>query len=211
MSNDKIGRGSILVAAIAGVVVASMFGQVNAAGDGAAASQPASQPSETRADVVFSGGYETYGPDGGRPVVLIAAALKVPAEVFRATFKNVRPAGPGQEPQEAQVRQNKAVLMRGLSPYGVTDDRLNEVSNYYRYAGFKGEMWRNTPATAYARVKDGVVTGFVITNAGSGYSSVPTVAVKGMPGVKATVTLMYGTDFAKNGAIKEIVVMPAKK
>ena len=55
------------------------------------------------------------------------------------------------------------------------------------------------------------MTGITITNAGAGYSSVPTVSIKGMPGVKATVTLMYGTDFKKNGAIKEIVVTPAKE
>jgi hypothetical protein len=156
------------------------------------------------AAVTFSGGYETEGRDRGRPVILIAAALNVPADVFRETFTHVKPAGPGQEPQEAQVRLNKQALMAGLSPYGVTDDRLNEVSNYYRYNRSKGEMWRTTPATAYATIQNGVVTGFIVTNPGSGYSSPPSVSIPGMPGLKVTVTLSYDTDFKKNGAIKEI-------
>ena len=166
---------------------------------------PAVKVSGTAA-VTFTGGYETDGRDRGRPVILIAAALKVPADVFRETFTHVKPAGPGQQPEEAQVRLNKQALMQGLSPYGVTDDRLNEVSNYYRYNRSKGEMWRTTPATAYATIQNGVVTGFVITNAGSGYSSPPTVSVAGMPGVKATVTLVYDTDFKKNGSISKITL-----
>ncbi len=137
-------------------------------------------------------------------MVLIAAALNVPADVFRETFTHVKPAGPGQEPQEAQVRLNKQALMAGLSPYGVTDDRLNEVSNYYRSNRSKGEMWRTTPVIAYATIQNGMVTGFTITNPGSGYSSVPIVSVAGVPGLKATVTLAYDTDFKINGSIKEI-------
>src|SRR5205085_868897 len=129
---------------------------------------------ETRLPLTFSGGYETDRRDGGRPVVLIAAALKVPDEVFRETFTHVTPAR-GREPEEAQVRLNKQALMRGLGPYGVTDERLNEVSNYYRYNGSKGQMWRNAPAAGYATVRDGVVTGVVVTDGGAGYSSEPTV------------------------------------
>jgi len=160
--------------------------------------------------VTFIGGYETDPQDHGRPVVLIAAALNVPSEVFRKAFSNVKPAGPGQEPEPAQVRLNKQTVMRSLGPYGVTDDRLNEVSNFYRYSKSKGEMWRNTAAVAYATVHDGVVTGFTITNPGSGYSSPPKIAVAGMPDVAATATLSHGTDFKTNGSIKEISLDGAK-
>jgi hypothetical protein len=38
---------------------------------------------ETKVPVNFSGGHETDPRDHGRPVVLVAAALKVRPEVFR--------------------------------------------------------------------------------------------------------------------------------
>jgi hypothetical protein len=62
---------------------------------------------ETRVDVTFSGGHNTVGEDRGRPVVLIAAALNVPDQVFREAFKKVKPAPAGEQPQEAQVWLNK--------------------------------------------------------------------------------------------------------
>ena len=160
--------------------------------------------------VTFTGGYETDPRDHGRPVVLIAAALNVTSDVFRKAFSNVKPASGGREPEPAQVRLNKQTLMKSLSPYGVTDDRLNEVSNFYRYSAIRGQMWRNTPATAYATVHNGVVTGFTITNPGAGYSSAPKVSVAGMPDLSPTVTLLYGTDFKTNGSIKEITLAGGK-
>jgi hypothetical protein len=88
-------------------------------------------PDERPVRVILKTGHDTNRADHGRPVVLIAAALKVPDGVFRATFTQVHPAGPGSNgPTDAEARQNKAALMAGLSPYGVTDGRLNEVSNY---------------------------------------------------------------------------------
>jgi hypothetical protein len=164
------------------------------------------QGTETKVDVTFSGGHDTVGEDRGRPVVLIAAALNVPAQVFRDAFKNVKPAPAGEQPQEAQVRLNKQALMEALGPLGVTDDRLNEVSNYYRYRRSAGEMWRNTPAKAFATVQNGVVTGITITDAGSGYSSPPAVTIEGMANVSLTATLFFGTDLTKNGSIKEIKI-----
>jgi hypothetical protein len=165
-----------------------------------------SSPSQTgtRVPVVFTGGYETDPQDRGRPVVLVAAALGVPGEVFRAAFRSVRPAPAGQEPDPAQVRRNKEALMSALSPYGVTNERLDTVSNYYRYNGRRGEMWRHRDAAAYATVRDGKVIGFTITDPGSGYSSTPTVTLQGreQPTVRATV--VFGTDFEKNGSIKEL-------
>jgi hypothetical protein len=153
--------------------------------------------------VTFTGGYETDPRDGGRPIVLIAAALGVPSDVFRTAFSGVKPAR-GAEPEEGQVRKNKAALMKVLGPYGVDDDHLNTVSNYYRYASFKGEMWRNRPAVATAHVVNGVVKDFTIIDPGAGYSSTPQVSVAGVDNVNAEVTLSYGTDFKTNGSIKVI-------
>jgi hypothetical protein len=163
---------------------------------------------ESHVAVTFTGGYDTDPQDRGRPVVLIAAALKVPSEVFRKAFSNVKPAPAGQQPEPEQVRKNKQTLLESLGPYGVTNDRLDTVSNYYRYNRSKGEMWRTTPAAGYATVRNGVVTGFTITDPGSGYSSPPTVSIPGMTNVSLTTTLSFSTDLEKNGSIKEIKVNP---
>jgi hypothetical protein len=164
------------------------------------------KPAESKIPITFTGGHDTDPRDHGRPVALIAAALGVPDEVFRETFTHVTPASGGREPPPDQVRRNKEALMKGLSPYGVTNDRLDSVSNFYRYNGSRGQMWRNTPATAYAIVKDGVVTAITITDAGAGYSSEPRATIDGMNGTALKVTLMFGVDFKQNGSIKEITV-----
>src|SRR5580704_8879236 len=158
---------------------------------------------QTSVAITFTGGHDTFGPDRGRPVVLIAGALNVPPEVFRKIFSGVHPAGPGRGPTDEEARANKQVLMQGLAPCGVTDDRLNEVSNYYRYVRSRGEMWPVAPAVATATVEKGVVTKITITDPGSGYTTPPQVAVDGMPGVKLNVTLAFGPDFKKNGSVKE--------
>jgi hypothetical protein len=163
---------------------------------------------EAKVDLIFEGGHETVGADRGRPVILIAAALGVPDDVFRQAFTKVKPAPAGQQPDPAQVILNKQTLMSSLGPYGVTDDRLNIVSNYYRYRRSRGEMWRNTPATAYATIQNGVVTAITITKAGSGYSSPPKVSVSGLPGVHLAASVAYGTKLEENGSIKEIKVVP---
>ena len=120
-------------------------------------------PDITRVPVVFSGGHETVGVDRGRPVGLIAAALGVSPEVFREAFTHVHPAGPGSGgPTDAEARQNKAALMDALGKYGVTDQRLNEVSNYYRYPPGRGGLWKTKPAAANALVKNGAVIGYEI-------------------------------------------------
>ena len=174
----------------------------------AAPSVPRSAPkdAETHVPVTFTGGYETDRRDGGRPVVLIAAALGVPSTVFRQAFNNVTPAAGGREPEPGQVRRNKEALLRTLGPYGITNERLDTVSNYYRYNRSRGEMWRNTPATAYATVRNRVVTGFTITNPGSGYSSLPQVSLSGVANLKATATVSYSTDLNKNGTITALAL-----
>lgn len=157
--------------------------------------------------VVISGGFETNPVDKGRPVVLIAAVLGVPTEVFREAFSGVRPAGLDRGPTMEEAQTNKAALMKVLGPYGITNERLDEVSNYYRYNGSKGGLWPVTPAAATVEMTDGVITGVTITNPGSGYSSNPTITVMGPDGpITATATVAYGTDFATNGSIVAITL-----
>jgi hypothetical protein len=167
---------------------------------------PITVPANADVTVTITGGYETDPHDKGRPVILIAAALGVPADVFREAFSHVKPAGAGQEPDPEQVRLNKKALLDALGPYGVTNERLDEVSNYYRYSGSAGETWPRIPATATAIVENGVVTGFVITNPGSGYSSVPIVTVTSAGNVTAVATVSYTTDFNTNGSVTAITL-----
>jgi hypothetical protein len=158
--------------------------------------------------VVISGGFNTDPQDNGRPVVLIAAALGVPTEVFREAFRGVTPAGAGSGgPSAEQAQQNKTALLKVLGPYGITNERLDEVSNYYRYNNSKGEIWTRTQATATAKVVNGVVTGVTITNAGAGYSSNPSITITGPNGkVTATATLSFTKDLKTNGSISAITI-----
>jgi hypothetical protein len=172
--------------------------------------QSNSSSSTTRVPVVFSGGHETDPRDRGRPVVLIAAALGVPSNVFREAFSHVRPAPAGTRPDPEQVRRNKEALMDALEKYGVTNDRLDEVSNYYRYVRRRGELWKTRPAAAYALVKDGKVTSVMITNGGSGYSSPPTVTVHDVPGFEAEVKLAFSKQLNKNGSVASIKLVPER-
>ena len=121
--------------------------------------------------------------------------------MFREAFSGVRPARGGETPKPEQVRKNKAALLRVLAKYGVTNERLDEVSDYYRYNPRRGERWPTTPAKGYARIEKGKITGFVITHGGSGYSSPPRVSIQGMPGVTARARLVFGKDFKANGCI----------
>jgi hypothetical protein len=172
-----------------------------------ARAEPAEVPKGvTRVSVVFSGGHETDPRDRGRPVALIAAALGVAPEVFREAFGHVHPAPAGSEPEPAQVRQNKAALMAALGRYGVTNDYLDTVSNYYRYARSRGELWPTKPAVACALVTNGVVTGYEVTSGGSGYSSPPTVSVPGAKDATADVKLSFGKVLESNGAVSAITV-----
>lgn len=177
-----------------------------------AASVSAQSPQDvTRVAVVFSGGHETAGVDHGRPVVLIAAALGVPPEVFRAAFRQVHPAGPGSGgPTDAEARQNKAALMKALGPYGITNERLDTVSNYYRYPPGRVGLWNHQDAAAQALLNNGAVTGYEITNGGSGYSSAPAVSVPGHPEASALVELTFGKNMATNGAVTALTLAPEK-
>ena len=162
----------------------------------------------TKVPVTFSGGYDTVGEDRGRPVVLIASALGVTPEVFRKAFSQVKPAPAGERPEEGQVRKNKQALMEALAPYQVTNDRLDEVSNFYRYNRQRDDLWQHTPAAAYATVREGAVVGITVIQAGAGYSSVPKVTVEGMATLKLDATISFGTDLKTNGSVKEIKIIP---
>jgi hypothetical protein len=157
---------------------------------------------DSKIAVTFSGGHQTEGKDKGRPVVLIAAALGVKPEVFREAFSGITPAEGG-KPTREEARKNKETLMKVLKPYGVTNARLDEDSDHYRYRPGRDELWKHTRAKAYAVVEDGKVKKIVITEAGSGYSSTPTATVNGM---KLKVTVKYGKDLKTNGSVEAIGV-----
>ncbi|WP_138753081.1 hypothetical protein [Paenibacillus sinopodophylli] len=156
--------------------------------------------------IVISGGYETDAQDHGRPVVLIASALGVPSEVFRKAFSGVTPAGAGTSgPTNEEAQANKSALLNVLTPYGITNERLDEVSNYYRYSGVKGQVWKRTSAALSTTVQNGVVTGVKISNAGSGYTSAPTITITGPSGtITAIATVAYTTDFNTNGSLSAV-------
>jgi hypothetical protein len=164
----------------------------------------------TRVPVTFTDGHETDPRDHGRPVILIAAALGVSSEVFREAFSHVRPAPAGTEPEPNQVRQNKAALLTALGKYGVTNDKLDAVSNYYRYVPGRDKLWTNKPAVAFALVKNGTVIGYEVTQGGSGYSSPPRVSVPDVKNAKAKVELAFGKNLENNGSISAITVPPEK-
>ncbi len=165
----------------------------------------AARAGEAELPVTFGGGHGTDPRDGGRPVVLVAAALGVTPEVFREAFRGVTPARDGR-PSPEEARRNKAALMKVLQPYGVTNERLDEVSDYYRYRPQRGELWKTTPAKAYAVVEGGKVRRVVVTDPGSGYSTPPAATVRGLEGVRLKVTLRFGKDLGKNGSVGTVEV-----
>ncbi|MET0263493.1 MAG: hypothetical protein ABW223_11380 [Rariglobus sp.] len=159
----------------------------------------------TRVPVVFSGGHETEPVDRGRPVKLIAAALGVTDEVFREAFSAVRPAGPESGgPTHHEAQKNKAALMTVLKKHGITNERLDAVSNYYRYLPGSSALWKNKPATANALVKNGQVIAYEITQAGAGYTTPPTVTIPGINASPAKVVLSFGKDLETNGSISSV-------
>ncbi len=163
------------------------------------------QAAETKVPVTFSGGHETDPQDRGRPVVLVAAALEVKPEVFRKAFSGVTPAR-DRRPTGEEARRNKATLMKVLGPHKVTNDRLDEVSNYYRYRPEKGELWPTTPAEAYAVVDEGKIAKIVVTNPGAGYSSPPKATVKGFENVPLEAKVKFEKDLKKNGGVEAVEI-----
>ncbi|HEY3898455.1 MAG TPA: hypothetical protein VGM54_07575 [Chthoniobacter sp.] len=164
-----------------------------------------------RMPVIFSGGYDTDPRDHGRPVNLVAGALGVPPEVFREAFSHVHPAGPDSGgPTREEARANKAALMAVLGPYGITNDRLDKVSNRYRYVKSHGEMWPTKAAVANALVVNGVITGYEIVSGGFGYTTPPTASVPKAKGEAPKIEISFGNDFEKNGSVSAITIAPGK-
>jgi hypothetical protein len=155
--------------------------------------------------VTFSGGHETDPRDKGRPVVLIAAALGVEPVVFREAFSGVTPAK-DRPPTKEEAQRNKEALMKVLAPLGVTNERLDEVSDHYRYKPGKDQLWKHTPAKAHAVLENGKVTRVVVTETGSGYTTPPEAKIQGMEQVKLKVTIQFSKDMSKNGSISSIEV-----
>jgi hypothetical protein len=158
---------------------------------------------EKQAPLTFSGGHAIGKDDFGRPVYLIAAALGVKPDQFREAFSGVTPAH-GRGPTGDEARRNKAALMKVLAPLGVTNDRLDEVSNYYRFRPQAGELWPTKPARGYAVLTDGKVTKLVITDPGSGYNTPPDVTLPGVDGVRLRATLSFSKDLKKNGGVAAV-------
>jgi hypothetical protein len=161
----------------------------------------------TTGAVVFEGGFETDPRDGGRPVALIAAALGVTSDLFRDVFRGVTPARGG-GPTASQARANKRVLLDGLGKHGVTNERLDEVSDYYRYQPQSGNRWKHRPATAVAVIADNKVTAIKILDAGAGYLTPPRVKVSGFPMAKFDTQINFSTDLQRNGSIHSVIVLP---
>lgn len=162
-----------------------------------------SQPREDEVTVTLTGGHDTNPVDRGRPVVLVAAGLGVPDEVFRDAFSYVHPAQGG-GPTADEARQNKHELLRRLEKYGVTNERLDEVSNYYRYRRQNGELWKHRDAAVFAVVKNGVAVSFRVADAGAGYSSSPKLAIAGVSLGAADIKLDFDKELTRNGSIASI-------
>lgn len=177
------------------VLVGGAFAAVGVPGSG-----------ERRVEVTFEGGHETDPRDRGRPVALVAGALGVRPEAFREAFSRVRPAqGRGPTPDEA--RANKAALLGALGRYGINNERLDEVSNHYRYRRERGETWPTRAARAVAVVSNGRIVRFEVRDGGEGYSSAPKVIVPGFA-TPASAVLAFDRSFDKNGAVRSIEVNP---
>ncbi len=174
------------------------------------ASNSVSRAAEKQVPVTFSGGHTIGKEDFGRPVALIAAALGVNPDVFREAFSGVTPAR-GRGPTGAEARKNKAALLGVLAPHGVTNEQLDEVSDYYRFRPDRGELWPTRAAKAHAVVVDGKITRIVVTDAGAGYCTPPTIKVAGFAETRFTVTLALGKDLKTNGGVAKIEVVTGKK
>ncbi len=157
-----------------------------------------------------SGGHDTNPVDNGRPVILIANALGVPETVFREAFSHVRPAPGGEAPDPRQVDRNKEALLTPLGPYGVRNDRLDEVSNYYRYRPETGELWQHRDAQIRVSVVKGKAPQVTVEDAGAGYSSLPVITVPGHPEFRVSARLRFTRDLATNGSLEAVTIQVKK-
>ena len=94
--------------------------------------------------------------------------------------------------------------MAVLGPHGVTNERMDEVADYYRFRPQEGELWPTREAEAYAEVEGGRIARIVVTEGGSGYSSPPTAMVKGFEGEKFEVRLRFSKTLEENGEVESV-------
>lgn len=157
--------------------------------------------------VSISGGHETDPRDHGRPVILVAAGLAVSPEVFREAFSRVHPVEAGGYPDQERAQQNKSALLCALAPYGITNQKLDAVSDWYRYKPGSGQLWPTKPAVIVALVKNGKVISYQVIDGGAGYSSRPELSVRGAQSAPFRVNLSYGRDLSKNGSISSVTLL----
>src|SRR4051794_13694585 len=143
--------------------------------------------------LTFTGGHDLGRNDYGRPCALIAAGLGGETDVFREAFSGGTPAH-GRGPTREEARRNKDAMMKVLAPHGVTNERLDEVANYYRFRPQAGELWPTKEAKGYAIVESGKIIRVVVTEPGSGYNTPPAVTIDGTKGVKLKAALALGKD-----------------
>lgn len=96
--------------------------------------------------------------------------------------------------------------MKVLETLGVTNQRLDEVSNYYRYQPQRGQLWNTTPAKVHAVVEAGKVKRIVVTDPGSGFSSPPKATITGMEQVGLKVTIQFSKELKANESISAVEV-----
>lgn len=167
---------------------------------------PAESSQVTRVPVLISGGHQTDPRDHGRPVVLVAGGLGVSPGIFRDAFTGVNPVAPGSYPDQGRARQNKSVLLSALSKYGITNQKLDSVSDYYRYQPGVGQLWPTKAAVIIAHVNNGKVTSFEVNDGGSGYSSQPSISVPGVRCGPVAVNISYSQNLQRNGTIDSVTL-----
>ena len=151
--------------------------------------------------VTISGGFELHSNDYGRPVPLYASMLGVPPAVFRRAFSGVHP-DPGHDPSTEDQQANKDALMSVLAPYGVTNDELDRVANYYRFDSTQGETWPHRGAKAEATVRNGKVVAVRMIDAGAGYTYPPKASIRGFPRARVAARIVFTKQFRTNGHLR---------
>ena len=100
--------------------------------------------------------------------------------------------------------------MKVLAPLKVTNERMDEVANYYRFRPQKGELWPTKPAEAYAVVDGGKIKKIVVTKPGSGYNTPPKATIEGFKIVRLEAKVKYDTNLKKNGGVESVEIVPDK-
>jgi len=155
--------------------------------------------------ITISGGHETDDIDAGRPVFLIGSMLGITGEQFRDAFSYVTPEENGHLNDET-AQANKVKLLAQLEPYGITNDEINSVTDYYRYYPGDINIWPYAHVVLDATISNGTVTSFKVISGGHGYTSNVTIVVDGYGNIPVNAIISYTDSFETNGAIDTITV-----